>query len=378
MNKKVFSFLIICLFFIGVSDVYANEFVDCTLIKENGTNITYTATFNNTEMIESNLTFRYPIDREVVLDEEDTYLSKNLTDNEIASVTVSTYSTKYDFNVNRFNDTLLNYNYMAKYYSSNPLDLVTDLTNNGFTCKLNGTENNTSTFVNNYVNEETNFKALIEDDANLLTDEEKTKLLDNMIPLTKYGHIAFKSIDSNYTSTEYYAREYYHTTFGTQSGTVFVIDMHNRNIFIFSDGNNYKVITTDKANIITDNIYTYATREEYYECASKAFRQMYTLLEGGKIAEPMRYISNMLISITLGAFISFGIVTNATKLKPARDNEILKNCDITFEAGNVNVRKSGQHRVYSPRSDSSSGGSSGGGGGGGGGGSSGGGGGHSF
>ena len=57
MNKKVFSFLIICLFFIGVSDVYANEFVDCTLIKENGTNITYTATFNNTEMIESNLTF---------------------------------------------------------------------------------------------------------------------------------------------------------------------------------------------------------------------------------------------------------------------------------------------------------------------------------
>lgn len=103
-------------------------------------------------------------------------------------------------------------------------------------------------------NEETNYRLLIEDDANLLNDSEETLLEETMMPLTKYGNIAFKSINSNSTSTSSYARSYYHNTFGTHSGTVFLIDMDNRVIYIFSDGANYKTITSAKANLITDNI----------------------------------------------------------------------------------------------------------------------------
>ena len=222
------------------------------------------------------------------------------------------------------------------------------------------------------VNEETNFKLLIEDDADLLNDSEESLLKETMEPLTKYGNIAFKTIDSNSTSTSSYARSYYHNTFGTQSGSLFLIDMDNRVIYIFSDGSNYRTITSSKANLITDNIYKLATRGNYYLCADRAYSQMLDLLEGRKISEKMRYISNIIIAIIFSFLISFIYVSGKTKISEATYKDIIKNCDVEFEVNNIVGKKTGTHRVYSPQSDSSSGG------GGGGGGSSGGGGGHSF
>jgi len=219
---------------------------------------------------------------------------------------------------------------------------------------------------------------LIEDDANLLTPEEEEKLKEKMKPLTKYGHIVFKSISINPNgSTKEFANNFYYSKFGNESGTIFIIDMDERMIWIVSAGENYKTVTDSKADIITDNIYKYASRKEYYECAYNAFDQIETILDGGKIAEPMRHISNAVVAIVLAFFVNFFIVLGASKIKKANAAEIIKNCDVEFEASNVSGSKTGTHKVYSPVSESS-GGSSGGGGGGGGGGFSGGGGGHSF
>lgn len=229
--------------------------------------------------------------------------------------------------------------------------------------------------IEEYVNNNTNYKVVIEDDAELLTAEEINQLQEDMIPLTEFGHIAFKTISENVYSAAGFAEDYYYDKFGTSSGTLFLIDMDNRMIYIFSDGANNKIVTTAKANIITDNVYTYATNEEYYECASEAFYQIETILNGGKIAEPMRHISNILISITVAFFVNFIIVLINSKVRKAKDQEILSDCNISFNIGNINGVKVGTHRVYSPSDSSSGGGSSGGGGGGG---SSGSGGGHSF
>lgn len=233
---------------------------------------------------------------------------------------------------------------------------------------------NKSSYV--YQNEETKYTVVIEDDANLLSEEEEEKLKVKMIPLTEHGHIIFKSIDSNYTTTENYASSYYHSNFSTQSGTLFLIDMNNRNIYIFSDGDNYRSVTRSKAYSITDNTYRYATRGDYYSCAYYSFDQINSVLNGRKIAEPMRNASNVVVSITIALLINFLIVFYHSRIKKAKISEITKNCVIDFNIGKVYAEKTGTHRVYSPVSDSSS--SGGGGGGGGGGGSSGGGGGHSF
>ncbi len=99
-----------------------------------------------------------------------------------------------------------------------------------------------------YYNEKTKYLSIIEDDANLLNEEEKVKLLDSMTRLTEYGHIIFKSIDNNdFGNAASYASNYYHNKFQSESGTLFLIDMDTREIYIFSDGENYKIITSKKA-----------------------------------------------------------------------------------------------------------------------------------
>ena len=225
---------------------------------------------------------------------------------------------------------------------------------------------------------------VLEDDADILTDEEESKLADIMAPLTEYGHIIFKTISENDTTTQTFAHNYYYDKFGNESGTMLIIDMYNRYIYICSAGNNYKVITKNKADIITDNIYTYAKNEDYYGCAAEAFTEIKALLDGGKIAEPMRYASNIVISLVIGFFLTFFFAASSMKVKRSVKSKNIEKLGKSVMVAGVNVMQTGQHKVYSPVSDDSGfssgggGGFSGGGGGGGGGGFSGGGGGHSF
>lgn len=219
---------------------------------------------------------------------------------------------------------------------------------------------------NYYKNEETGYIAFIDDGQDLINTDEEVKLLQRLIELTKFGNAGFVTTRTSYSSFKMLCQEYYRNKFSEQNGSIFVIEMSTRQLGLYTDGSNKYIITGSKANSITDNVYRYASRGEYYECADEAFREMYIVLDGGKIAEPMRYTSNIFIALTLALFFGFIFVMVKSKIKKATYQEIVKNCDITFEVGETSAVKVGQHKVYSPVS-SSSGGSSGGGGGGGGG-----------
>ena len=243
-----------------------------------------------------------------------------------------------------------------------------------------GTDNADKNSGTVYTNSETGYSVIIEDDASLLSNDEKIQLAETMKDITPYGSVAFKSISYNpYSSTSSFVEKYYHSLFGTGSGTVFLIDMDNRNIWIYSDGSIYSTITTAYANVITDNVYTYASDRDYFSCANKAFIQEAALLQGRRISQPMKYISNALLAIAIAILINYFIVRQTSRVRKASDNEIVNGVFANNAFNNVSVNFIRQTRTYSPRSSSSSG-SSGGhsGGGGGGGGHSGGGGGHSF
>lgn len=227
-----------------------------------------------------------------------------------------------------------------------------------------------------YENQETDYEVIIEDQADLLTDAEEADLLEDMKPITEYGNVAFVSISENsYYSTETFAREFYRSYFGKSSGTVFVIDMDERYIWIHSDGAVYKRITTSYANTITDNVYSYASDQEYYNCASDAYEQIYTLLEGGRIAQPMKYICNLLLAVILALLINFFIVMWYSRSKKASTSELLTGIYHKVDILNPTVTHTHQTKRYSPQSSGSGGGGRSGGGGGG---RSGGGGGHRF
>lgn len=227
-----------------------------------------------------------------------------------------------------------------------------------------------------YRNAETGYTVLIEDDADLLTESERAALAEQMQEITAYGSAAFKTISENGTSAGSFAQRYYASVFSNKSGILFLIDMDNRKIWIYCDGAIYKTVTKDYADTITDNVYTYASAGNYYQCASSAFEQAETLLKGHQIAQPMKYICNALLAMIAALLINFGLVNLFSRTGKTSDSELLSHALGYFSHSAPTVCFEFETKTYSPASSDS--GSSGGGGGGGGGGSSGGGGGHSF
>ena len=215
-------------------------------------------------------------------------------------------------------------------------------------------------------NENSEYGIYIEDNADLLSSSEENDLEDVMEPISEHGNVVFLSIDSNPRySAESYAEDYGYSRFGNESYTIFLIDMDNREICVYSDGAIYKTITSAYARTITDNVFRYASDEDYYDCAYHAFDQINTLLEGKRIAQPMKYISNALLAIVLALLINYFIVMRVSRSVRASNSELLNGIFTSVDVHNTRTEFLNQTKKYSPQSSSSSGGRSGGGGGGG-------------
>lgn len=229
-----------------------------------------------------------------------------------------------------------------------------------------------------YINSDTSYGVWIDDDAQLLDEEEKQELAALMQDITIFGNVLFKTTDNSTSDTESYAREYYRKQAGSDSGILFFIDMDNRMIWIHSDGAVYRVITKSYANTITDNVYRYASAGDYYECASQAYTQVLALLNGNKIAQPMKYLSNAFLAVILALLLNYGLVCFFGGIRKPGRKQLLGNAENYFRYTTPQAFFVRESRTYNPSSSdsggsggghSSSGGSSG---------SSGGGGGHRF
>ena len=216
------------------------------------------------------------------------------------------------------------------------------------------------------------YKIVIDDKADLLTDKEEKDLFEIMKPITEYGHVSFitNPIDSfDSTSTSHRAASIYKSLFSNDSGTLFLIDMDNREIYIFSDGEIYKTITDGKAIEITDKIYRYASEEKYFACAEQAFTYECQLLHQQTFYSPLRYITSIIIGVSLSLIVSILIVCHQRNLN-MKIRDVSQNTETFFINRTIDLVSHTRH--ISSSSSSGGGGHSRGGG------SSGGGGGHSF
>lgn len=208
-----------------------------------------------------------------------------------------------------------------------------------------------------YINPKTNFMSLLSDDAQLLDEEEEQELAAQMQGITAYGNVIFKTTDSGVWDTASYAGEYYREKIGTDSGMLFLIDMENRMIWIHCDGAVYQVITKSYADTITDNVYRYASDGDYYKCAAQVYGQALALLEGNRIAQPMKYISNALLAVILALLLNYALVCFFTgKRKPGR-REYLGNAGNYFRYTEPKAFFVRETRTYHPTGSGGSGGS---------------------
>ena len=154
----------------------------------------------------------------------------------------------------------------------------------------------------------------VDDEAELLSENEKALLLEDMRPLNAYGEAAFYSTRERGTA-DVLAERYFDRYFSTErshSGVVFLIDMYTREVLIFTRGLLEKRVGRAGAYDITDKIYTYASYGDYYTCAKKAFEQVLSLAEGQRSFSPMRVICTLLLSLSLGLIAAYLIVRRAS------------------------------------------------------------------
>lgn len=208
-----------------------------------------------------------------------------------------------------------------------------------------------------YTNSETQYQVVIQDDAELLSDEQRADLMEQMKEITAYGHVAFVTTEHNDHTAEQYCNYIINTYFGKQkvSVTMVLIDMENRYIRVQSDGEINEIVDDDYADTITDNIYKYASNKDYYGCAKEAFTEILALLQGESIAQPMKYISNALLALILAVLIMFVVVTIAVRQAAPSNDQMIEYIEHSLEITDL-TKKIIKSRVpkYTPSSSSSS------------------------
>lgn len=190
-----------------------------------------------------------------------------------------------------------------------------------------------------YRNEETGYVAIVEDDAKLFKDDAIREFEKEMADLTRYGNVCVKTIEkNNKISATDYANDFYDDKFGEKAdGTILLIDMDNREIVLTSEGRIKKDVTSGYADSIMDNVYGYASDGKYELCCKHAFLQVMRLLEGKRIAQPMKHICNGFIAIILAIIINYGFVKLYSRKKKDKNPEFLRNVSEKFKLNKLEV-----------------------------------------
>ena len=149
-------------------------------------------------------------------------------------------------------------------------------------------------------NSKTGFRAVIEDELDLLTAAEERKILDEMIPLTEYGSVAFWSTREESADVQTQAEEKRRALFGEESSCIVVINKAYQQLSIQSRGQLAKVITSARAGRIAARGSTDLTRGQTYNAVSEAFSQIGTLTGSSKAAAHLRVFCNLFLSLMIG------------------------------------------------------------------------------
>ena len=205
------------------------------------------------------------------------------------------------------------------------------------------------------------YSLIINDEAQLINKEFFPEIIEAMERITEYGNVMLlTTYDVPYEEYESYADKMYDETFGDLSnGVLLLIDMNNRMAWIHSDGDILKVITSSKAEIITDNIYKSLKIKEYAGGSVKAFEQIYDYLNNKKVFSSMTLITNLLLSISISFLGVYIYIYKAAHIKNVEGKKYTEKLDIKYKITRVAGEHIGVRRVYSPQS--SGGGYSGGG-----------------
>lgn len=225
-------------------------------------------------------------------------------------------------------------------------------------------------FVQSYNSEYDNF-CLIYDEADILSDSQEKQLIDAMYPISDYSHVILTTISVNgygYSETSNrYEKEYASAVYDSfikmnrlnnKDCIIFIIDMDTRWLYLYREGSSEfkNTLSEGKCDSITDNVYSYASNSDYYNCSKKVFEQVLDIMEGKRIAQPMKVACNLLIGMSISFLVTYLIASSKSKVHSPSNEEALKYAVSSFRHSEITDVLTNVTKTYCPRSSGSSGG----------------------
>jgi len=219
-------------------------------------------------------------------------------------------------------------------------------------------ESDTPTYADDYkcfYGADETYEILIDDEAHIITENDEYDIYQYMYQCSLFGNAVFKTVDNTYGMTGLeYMNWYYGYTYGLESnGVVFMIDMDNRKLWVIGYGDCKKTVNDKSGTSITDNVYHYASDENYTYCAEEAFNEIYYALGGGRVTGPLKIFGTGCIAIIFAVVVNFIIAYFMSASRKADDKEILDNIEKKISHKNIRVKFSHKERIYDPPSSSS-------------------------
>lgn len=225
------------------------------------------------------------------------------------------------------------------------------------------------------------------DFAELLSDEEETKLYNNIQTfIEKYDmDMVIATIDdNNKSSSRDWADDFYdYNDFGigtNYDGLLFLIDMDNRKMWISTTGHAILVYSDTRIDDILDDTYDYISKKNYYMCANAfitsasnyakkgvaSSNSNYEIDENGKYVRKdegdlFTFLPVAIIISGIGTFVFILVAVSKHKTiaKATKASQYVVKNSLNLSAKDDRFLKTYTSKTYSPQSsDSDSGGSS--------------------
>ena len=209
--------------------------------------------------------------------------------------------------------------------------------------------------------------ARVFDDAGLLTDQEEQKLqdkIDKVIDKEKTDVIILTTYFEHGSNSLSSANDFYESgKFGYEedlgTGVMFVIDMENRQITVYTSGDAITYFTDRRIDTILDDVYSDVKDGDYYESCKTFLKyvERYMYLDPGA-REPMTAMGvliRLLISVGVGALIVIPLVyRSGGKVTVNATNYFVSNSAHVNQENDYFVRKAVTTRVI-PKNNNHSG-----------------------
>lgn len=197
---------------------------------------------------------------------------------------------------------------------------------------------------------ENGYQAIIEDDWGILAENEISKLVDTLKPITEYGNATIIIRSEFEDGARMYAEEYVDVQYGGESGTVMLIDPRKNRLEIQNSGYIHEHIDANRCLDLIFEYDDYVESEKYFTCFVMVLNKMSVILADDEVAGPIKSVCYVLLALITAMVVMYLVVDSSMKKHVVSEDEWLESISAKQDIYNFSEHYLHENKKYVPGS----------------------------